>query len=613
MAKNTARRIGFWVIMSLLFVGLIGFGATGLTGNARTVAEVGEVEIDAQDYANGLNNQLRSFEAQIGQALTLQQAFEFGLDRAVLGQLVGEASLDNETRRIGLSVGDLEVRNRVLSFREFQGLDGSFDRETYRFALSNSGLSESEFEADVRDDAARALLQGAVIGGVPEPVAYAETLAGYIGERRDISWLTIDEADLTDPVPPADLATLESFHAENQDRFTSPEVREISYAWLTPEMLQDSVEVDEELVRDLYDQRDAEYNRPERRLVERLVMPNEEAAATARAALDAGETDFETLVSDRGLALADTDMGDVTRGDLGAAADTVFEAEPGVVLGPLPTDLGPAFFRVNAVLAAEETTFEEAAPDLRAELAEDRARRQIGEVALGLEDLLAGGASIEDIAERTELELGSIRWSEGETLGIAAYDTFREAAAAAEAGAFPELVELPDGGVFVLRLDEVVPAAPRGFEEARPEVEAAWRAAATGEAVQARARAIAALARLTDELKAGERLAETETGLIRRDFVPGTPDGFLAQVFEMEEGEVRVLPGPSATIVVRLDAVAPADMESETIAAERAAIADRVSEGIARDLYEAYTSALLAGTPVRVNEGVINAVHANFR
>jgi peptidyl-prolyl cis-trans isomerase D len=38
---------------------------------------------------------------------------------------------------------------------------------------------------------------------------------------------------------------------------------------------------------------------PERRLVERLVYPDQAAADAARARLDAGES-FETLVADRG-------------------------------------------------------------------------------------------------------------------------------------------------------------------------------------------------------------------------------------------------------------------------------------------------------------------------
>ena len=58
------------------------------------------------------------------------------------------------------------------------------------------------------------------------------------------------------------------------------------------------------------------------------------------------------------------DLGDVRKIDLGRAGDAVFAAAAGDIVGPLDSAVGPALFRVNAVLAAQETTFEEALPEL---------------------------------------------------------------------------------------------------------------------------------------------------------------------------------------------------------------------------------------------------------
>ena len=62
------------------------------------------------------------------------------------------------------------------------------------------------------------------------------------------------------------------------------------------------------------------------------------------------------------LTLDDIDLGDVSKSDLGAAGEAVFAlASPGIV-GPFMSDLGPALFRMNAVLAAQNTTFDAAKP-----------------------------------------------------------------------------------------------------------------------------------------------------------------------------------------------------------------------------------------------------------
>ncbi len=73
-------------------------------------------------------------------------------------------------------------------------------------------------------------------------------------------------------------------------------------------------------------------------------MPPPPRRASTRA------TTFEQVVAERGLALADIDLGEQARDDLGAAGDAIFALdEPGVV-GPLPSDLGPALYRMNAIL-----------------------------------------------------------------------------------------------------------------------------------------------------------------------------------------------------------------------------------------------------------------------
>jgi hypothetical protein len=87
----------------------------------------------------------------------------------------------------------------------------------------------------------------------------------------------------------------------------------------------DEVEVDEDALRQLYDDRIAIYQQPERRLLERLAFGTEEEAQAAFDAIEAGETDFDTLVEERDLTLADIDLGEVAVDDLPAeAAEVIF-------------------------------------------------------------------------------------------------------------------------------------------------------------------------------------------------------------------------------------------------------------------------------------------------
>ncbi|MDE0849958.1 SurA N-terminal domain-containing protein [Yoonia sp.] len=613
MAKSKAKQSAAWVIVVLLLLGLLGFGAGGLSGTIRSIGTVGDKEIPVIQYQRALNEQIRAFEAQVGAPISFVQAQSIGLDQQVLNSVIAQRTLDNEAAKLGISVGDERVRAEVLRIPGFRGLSGNFDREAYRSSLQRTGMTETEFETSIREDAARTLVQGAIVEGIQAPNAYAATIAQFIGETRAITWATLTADDLTAPVPGPTDADIQTFYDENPDLFTAPETRTITYAWLTPEMIQDDVVVDAAAVRALYDDRITEFVRPERRLVERLVYLDQAEAEAAKASITAGETTFEGLVEARGLALTDVDMGDVDAVSLGAAGDAVFAALIGDIVGPLETDFGPGLFRINAVLAADETPFEDAEPKLREELAAARARRVIDDFREGINDLLAGGAELEDLADQTDLRIGTIDWSVDVQDGIAAYGAFRSAATAIAEGDFPELNELDDGGIFALRLDSVVAPSIRPLADVTDAVSDAWQDVRTQQAVMSEAEAVTSELDATIGFETVALIATSEDNLTRRSFVNGTPQGFIQRVFEMELGEVATIDAGNSAIIVRLEHMSIPSPDDASIAADLNALSETAAAGIAQDIFEIFNAEIQRDTDVAINPAAITAVHTSFQ
>ncbi|MGD9863710.1 MAG: peptidyl-prolyl cis-trans isomerase, partial [Pseudodonghicola sp.] len=388
--------------------------------------------------------------------------------------------------------------------------------------------------------------------------------------------------------------------------------KKLTYVLLSPEMIQDQVEVDDESLHRLYEERAADYNTPERRLVERLAFADEAAAASAMAQIEVGGTTFEALVADRGLALPDVDLGDVAATDLGAAAEAVFAAKVGDVVGPLPSSLGPALYRVNGTLAAQTTSFEDARDELRAELAAERARRLIESRAENINDLLAGGASLSELAAETDMQLGHIDWTAASSDGIAAYDAFREAAAKVTTEDFPEVTFLEDGGIFALQLDAVLPPRPEPFDAARDKVVAAWTAAETDTALRARADALVAELTANGDFAATGLPVRSETGLTRTAFLEETPADVMNQVFEMAPGELRVIEGDQQVLIARLDEELPPE-QTPQLQAIRQGFGQQLDQSLAQQLFDAYVrDARLRAHPM-VDQRALNAVQSNFR
>ena len=614
VADGQFSKVAVWIILLLLIVGLTGFGVQNFGGSIKSIGKVGDTEIDINRYARELDQEMRALRAQAGQNITFADAQAAGIDRVVLQRLIGTVAMENEAARIGISAGDGEVQRRVLSTPAFQNASGQFDRSVYQFTLEQVGMSPATYEELLRTETARNLLEGAIAGGVVAPGTYAQVIIDYLGEQRSFSWLRLDGSAVTTPLPEPDEAALKAFYEENTDAFMLPETRKITYAWLTPDMLIDRIEVDEETLRAIYAERSAEFNVPERRVVDRLVFVDEEEAARAMEELASGATTFNDLVAARSLTLDDVSLGEVTAEDLfGAEGEAVFGAGGPGLVGPVETDIGPALFRINAILYARSTPFEEVRDQLRAEYAAERARRMLADQITELEDLLAGGATLEELAAETDLELGRIDWTEGSTEGIAAYAAFAEAARQAAPEDYPEILPLDDGGLFALRLDELVEAHPQPFEEARDRVVALWEAAEMQKILRAEAEA------LREKIAAGAPIGTlgypvtVETGLARDAFIEGTPPDFVANVFALEKvGESAIAEDTGAVFLAQLTEIRPADRESPEAQQIAAAVREATVQSLSQDTLTMFIRAVQNRAGISINQAAINAVHAQF-
>ena len=614
MAQTKGSRIFVWAMLAMIIVGLIGFGSTNLSGNIRSIGSVGDQEISVNTYARSLQQEIAAAEAQVGRSISFAEAQAFGIDARTQAQVITVALLDAEMSRLGVSVGDEILREQLLQIQAFQGLNGQFDREAYSFALQNAGLSESEFEEQLRNEISRTLLQSAILGGTTANDTFAKAMVGFLRETRDLTWseLTLDDLETTVAAP--DEAALKSYYDENIADYTQPETRRITYVWLTPDMIVDTVEIDEQALRDSYARRADEFNTPERRLVERLSFPDMSSAQDAVSRLANGEASFEELVVERGLELIDIDLGDVTREELGQSGDAVFADATLGVVGPLQTSLGPVVYRVNAILSAQTTEFEDALPLLRDELAYDRARRVIDTLMSDVDDMLAAGATLEDVANDTEMQLGSIGYHAAISDAIAGYADFRTAASQVTTDDFPEVATLDDGGIFALRLDAIEEEQPESFDAVREAVSEDLLRSLQIEQLEKQAQ------ERIDAISSGASFAElgmtanVETALTRNSQISGAPAILALNAFELANtGDLGSLNTGTSVIIYRLDAVVAPDLTSDESTSLTNVVTRQIEAELEQEIFEAFANAVRARTEIKIKDQALNAVHANFQ
>ena len=603
-----------YVLIGLLVVSLAGFGIGNFSTSVRAVGSVGDEDITVDDYVRALQAEINSLSQLTGTRISADQAIGLGLDRQALERLLLQAAIDNEASQLGISVGDETVLESLRTMTSFQGIDGNFDRDSYEFFLERNGLSHAEFDTIVRQEETRNIVRSSIGDGIQPSSEYLNDRIERRLNTRDFRWVAIVEDDLPEPVPDSKVAELRSHYDENPDEFTDPEFRDVTYVWLTPEMLSTELKVDVDAVRAEYDARTDEYDIPARRIADRVVFPNMQEAESARKRLDEGEIGFSGLLEERRIALEDAEVGEIRREDLSEdAASLLFDSSDTGLFGPVESELGPAIYRVNAVLEARFTPFEDASEELTEELSLELAESAIADNIENYEDLLAGGATLEEIAADTKLQLGSLLMGPDTNEGIAASGQFRNSVNSLTEDDFPELENMSDGGVFAARLNGIVPPSLRPFDKAMEDVAASWRDAKVEELLKKHAEYV------IGRLKSGQGFAEigfesqVEEGVRRLDGLSFGPPGMIDTVFDINVGDIAIVGEGQTMGVVQLDAINRVEMSSDEADSLRKTLLRRYTAATGNDVFRLYSEYLQKDAGIKIDHVTIDSIHTQLQ
>ena len=85
----------------------------------------------------------------------------------------------------------------------------------------------------------------------------------------------------------------------------------------------------------------------------------------------------------------------------------------------------------------------------------------------------------------------------------------------------------------------------------------------------------------------------------------------MPAVFEMEPGEVRIVSGFGAILVVRLDAIHSVE-ENDEVAAETTQLSREIGQSVATELFNLFSDDVVLRSGSQINQQALDAVHVNF-
>ena len=605
-SKTSVSKIFVWILLGFLFVGLIGFGTGNLSGNIKTIGKIGETDITVNQYVRALQTELRNTSQQFGQQLTLQQLQAFGIQQRVLARLVTDKLLENEAYKLSLSVDDKTVRDKIVSLNAFKGPDGNFNQDAYNYTLENAGYTTAEFEEEIRAETARNILSQSILSGNMINKLQAEILASFLLEERSFNIQILKPENFSFTVKDPSNEQLKSFLETNIDDYTVPESKAITYAVLQPEMLIDIVESDDSILEKIYDEKKQKYNKPEQRTVERLSFLNMDEANSVMAEVTKSLTDFDKLLSDRNLSDEDVLYGTFTEEQILEGNKQVFAGNVGEVVGPVETDLGPVIFRIREIIPAKTTSFEEAKPELDKEYKLSEAIKLIDERIEDSQNLLAAGGTLEELNKEIGFSVENILFNSEANVSILENKIFFDTAQTAKVNDFPEIKELPNGGLFALRVDQTVDARQKDIDEVRTELTNAWQKQELQNKLDEIAKDM-----LSKHQYKGEILNFNK--ITRDKDLPELPENIVEEAFNLSTGEGTVISGDEESFILRLKNVSNADLSSDTAKLLVSQLKNQISNSLSADLFESFANMARVNSKLDLNEQAVNAVHSSFQ
>ncbi|MGL5165328.1 MAG: SurA N-terminal domain-containing protein [Afipia sp.] len=585
MRKASSNWLGKTVMSVMFGVLIISFGIWGIADifkgfGQSSLAKIGSTEISTEQFRNLFTDKLQQIGRRFGRPLTMEQARQFGLDRQVLQEVIADASLDETVRRMGLGASDADVVRVISSDSNFKGLDGKFDHDRFVQIIRQAGYTEQRYVAEQRRRILRAQLTGTVIAGLEPPKTQLEALVRFQNEQRSAEYirLTAAQAGTIDAPSPEALA---AYFDERKQLFRAPEYRKIAVLTLTPDELAKKIDVSDDDAKKVFEQRRERYATPEKRQVLQIPFPNADEAKAARDRITAG-TSFEDIAKERKLTLADIDLGNVAKSSIGdsALADAAFALAPGTVSEPVKGTLVTALLKVTKVEPGTNPTYESVAPQIKRELAVERARAQLQDLHNKIEDERGGGSNIAEAAQKLGLNATTIeavdrsgRGLDGKPVtGLPQGIDIVSPAFASNIGVENEPAQLNGGEVWFDVLG-ITPSRERPLDEVKAQVEARWR----DEQVSTRLRAKSA--EIVEKLNKGAKFdaeaaaagvkVETAT-LFKRDADPkGVPERLVAAAFNTPKdgnGQAEGAGGSDWIVFKVTDVVVPpVDLASEDV------------------------------------------------
>ena len=568
-------------------------GVGAMSGDTLAVVEGQTITVG--QYNREYNRQLAQVRAAYGGQIDDRMIKQLGLSQRMIQQLVDNEAVFAEATRLGITVSNEELKQRLLRMPEFQRNGQFVGHAIYQQFLRSQRppMSEAEFEGQLRKQLMYEQLYSALTGWmtVPDPEVEAEYRKRNEKVKLEVAVFTANQ--FRTGITPTD-AELEAQFKANPETYRVPEKRRVRFLAVDAEGLRARQAVTPQEVEARYRADIQTYSSPEQIRASHILLKTEgkdEAVVRKKAEevlkkVKAGG-DFAALAKQYSEDGSKDKGGDLDYFGRGRMVKEFEEAawalNPGQTTDLVKSEFGFHIIRLVDKKAASTRPLEEVKAQVEDRIRFEKASAEASRVAEEIAKEIDDPTDLDRVAKARSLQVGdSGLFASGEPLaglgfapGVAA-EAFR-----LETGKVSGMLRTGQGAAFI-HLIEIKPSALPTLAEAKDKVRddvirlkavevAKTRAATMAQAASKGSFAAAAKA-------AGVEVKTTEL-ITRNSAYPevGTSSAVDDAVFALKAGQTTApISTESAVVVARV--AERQDIKPEEMATGKDGLRDELAE-----------------------------------
>ena len=618
--RKLADNFFFKIILAFVILTFVLFGVSGflLGGNDNYVAKIGDKTISYKDFIEASRDDAKIIRSSTNSKEAAKYLESQSFKRDVLGRLISKKVSEILADEYGFIANQELILRKIVSDKEFQGDDGSFDANKFNNFLKEHSLNEQKYIDIIAHEIISAgVIQSFTVVAPANKSAILE-LANLDKEQRQVSVVEIKKNRIGRIARPKN-ADLESFYEENKDNYRNKEIRNVEILSFSKKDLETDFAPSEDEIKAKYEENKSNFTSPEVREFLHIVFDKKEDGQAFLDALNKQKgkklaRNFTKLAKKKlNKNLTNIKLSNITKkGLLPSIADDVFALKSGELSALLKSELGYHLFLTTKIVEAKALSYQKARKTIITDLSESKRKTIIDDKLSQINDIILESNSLTKVVKDLKLKNKIITASfddEGNDKNgkkvrkISKFNTLIENSFALGKDKISKIYYTKDyQGFYIFKLSNITESSYKKFAQVKRTVRKDYLAKKRNEKLIALADKVAK--EITESPKKASKIARKNRATYRyKKFIKASDENAItASVFAMKIGESSqpILTKNGNYQIAILRKIIPGQASSKEFEAKKIELIRQLR----KEILQKYDAAISKKYPVSINDKI---------